>query len=60
MLINSYTTGVSNIVLGNMLKTTMLKRYPNGIVETGEVGLPVKKNDMILPCGIYGRWESND
>ena len=60
LLINSYTTGVSNIVLGNMLKTTMLKKYPNGRVETGEVGLPVKKNDMILPCGIYGRWESND
>ena len=60
LLINSYTTGVSNIVLGNMLKTTMLRKYPNGRVETGEVGLPVKKNDMILPCGIYGRWESND
>ncbi len=60
LLINSYTTGVSNIVLGNMLKTTMLKKHPNGVVETGEVGLPITNNDMILPCGIYGRWESND
>ena len=60
VLINSYTTGVSNIVLGNMLKVKMLKKYPNGKVDTGEVGLPVLKNDMILPCGIYGRWECND
>lgn len=60
LLINSYTTGVSNIVLGNMLKTSMLKKYPNGKVDTGEVGLPITKNNMILPCGIYGRWESND
>ena len=60
LLINSYTTGISNIVLGNMLKETMLKKYPNGKVETGEVGLPITKNNMILPCGIYGRWESND
>ena len=60
LLINSYTTGISNIVLGNMLKTTMLKKYPDGKVETGEIGLPVTKNNLILPCGIYGRWESND
>lgn len=58
-LINSYTTGISSIVLGNMLKMGM-KDYLNGKVETGEVGLKVSKNDLILPCGIYGRWESND
>lgn len=58
LLINSYTTGLSNIVLGNMLKIKMDKY--KGKIETGEVGLPIKKNNMILPCGIYGRWESND
>ena len=21
---------------------------------------PITKNDLVLPCGIYGRWESND
>ena len=57
ILINSYTTGVSNIVLGNMLKIKM-NDY-KGKISTGEVGLPVN-NGMILPCGIYGRWESND
>ena len=28
-----------------------------GKVSCGEVGLPMKDSDMILPCGIFGRWE---
>ncbi len=58
-LINSYTTGISDIVLSNILKTTMLKRY-SGKVESGEIGLPITRDNMILPCGIYGLWEEND
>lgn len=60
VLINSYTTGISSIVLENILKTTLLPLYPDGKVDAGEVGLPVEKNNLILPCGIYGRWQSND
>lgn len=56
-LINSYTTGISNIVLGNILKTTLLKKYPEGKIETGEIGLPITRDNLILPCGIYGLWE---
>ena len=56
LLINSYTTGISNIVLENILKTTILKKYPKGIIETGEVGLPITRDNLILPCGIYGRF----
>ena len=59
-LINSYTTGISSIVLENILKTTILPLYPSGSVDAGEVGLPIKRDNMILPCGIYGRWQSND
>jgi 23S rRNA (cytosine1962-C5)-methyltransferase len=55
-LINSYTTGFSSIVLEDLLKTTVLKEHPDGIVEAGEVALPVKSRDLLLPCGIYGRW----
>lgn len=58
-LINSYTTGLSSFVLNNILKMTVNKKY-KGIVTCGEVGLPIKENDLILPCGIYGRWEEND
>lgn len=60
VLINAYTTGVSSIVLENILKTTLLPLYPNGKVDAGEVGLPISKDQLILPCGIYGRWQSND
>jgi len=59
-LINSYTTGISSTVLENILKTTLLPKYPNGKVEAGEVGLPIETNNLVLPCGIYGRWQSND
>lgn len=55
-LINSYTTGMSSIVLENLLKMTIGKRY-SGKISCGEVGLPIQENQLILPCGIYGRWE---
>ena len=55
-IINCYTTGFSNIVLENILKQTILKKYNFGKIETGEIGLPIKKDHMILPCGIYGRF----
>ena len=59
-LINSYTTGISSVVLDNILKETLLKKYPNGAIESGEVGLPITRDKLVLPCGIYGRWVSND
>lgn len=51
VLINSYTTGVSPTSLGNILRLT----FDNVKVDTGEIGLPIKENDLVLPCGIYGR-----
>ena len=60
ILINSYTTGISSIVLENILKTTVNKKYSNSHIETGEIGLPIERDNLVLPCGIYGRWESND
>lgn len=56
-LINSYTTGVSSTVLANILKTTI---NLEGNISCGEIGLPITKRNLVLPCGIYGRWESND
>lgn len=55
-LINSYTTGMSPTVLENILNMTVNKKY-NGKVSSGEVGLPMKDSNLILPCGIYGLWE---
>ena len=59
-LVNSYTTGISSIVLENILKTTVLKKYPDGTVDAGDVGLPITRDNLVLPCGIYGRWSKND
>ena len=56
-LINSYTTGFSSIVLDDLMKTMILSEHPEGTVETGEVALPVQNRDLLLPCGIYGRWQ---
>lgn len=56
-LINSYTTGISSTVLQNILSVTVNKKH-KGKLECGEVGLPMENSKLILPCGIYGRWES--
>ncbi len=55
--INSYTTGISPVVLENILKLTINKKY-TGKITCDEIGLKAKNNDLILPCGIFGRWES--
>ncbi len=52
MLVNSYS-GLSPILLENILKLT--NKYPNVQITSDEIGLPIKKDNLILPCGIYGR-----
>ena len=58
-LITSYTTGISSFVLNNMLKLNFKNKY-NGIITSGEVGLPMKNSDLVLPCGIFARWEEEE
>ena len=58
-LINSYTTGLSSTVLSNILELTINRKYI-GSITCGEVGLPITSCGLVLPCGIYGRWESNE
>lgn len=54
-LINSYTTGISSTVLENILRLNIKKK---GKLSCGEVGLKMTNSKLVLPCGIYGRWES--
>lgn len=54
-LINSYTTGLQPAVLSYMLNTAITDKF-GGNVMAEEIGLPVKKNSLILPCGASGRW----
>jgi len=55
-LINSYTTGLQPAVLAYLLGVEMRKF--GGKIDAQEVGLPVKSNGLILPCGASGRWEN--
>ncbi len=57
-LINSYTTGLSKTVLENILNLTVNKKY-KGYVSSDELGLKEENSDIILPCGIYARWEKD-
>ena len=54
-LINSYTTGISSMVLENILK---LNIHAKGKFSNGEIGIPMQNSNLVLPCVIYGRWES--
>ena len=58
-LINSYTTGLSSTVLKNILTLTVDK-HKKGKITCGEIGLKGTQDNLVLPCGIYGRWEKDD
>ncbi|MBO4848552.1 MAG: class I SAM-dependent methyltransferase [Clostridia bacterium] len=53
-LINSYTTGLAPTVLSDVLKVALAER--GGSVASEEVGLPITRGGLILPCGATGRW----
>src|SRR5687767_8913243 len=55
-LINAYTARLSPTVVANLLSELMHQHA--GTITAGEVGLPIKRDGKVLPCGIYGRWES--
>ena len=59
-LINSYTTGISSQVLENMLYLDLNKKTQigKGSFSSGEIGIPMSSSDLVLPCGIYAKWES--
>lgn len=58
-LINSYTTGLQPAVLSYMLHTVLDPIHP-GAIEASEIGLPVKSNGLVLPCGASGRWTAKN
>ena len=44
-------------VIGSFLLDQQLKKH-KGKLESGEIGIPMENSSLVLPCGIYGRWES--
>ena len=53
-IINSYTAGLSPIVLENILNIFMKNK--EGKIYSGELGIRAR-NNLILPCGVYARYE---
>jgi 23S rRNA (cytosine1962-C5)-methyltransferase len=55
-LINAYTARMSPTVVANLLAELLAAH--DGTITAGEVGLPIRRDGKVLPCGIYGRWEA--
>lgn len=55
-LLNSYTTGLSAVVLENLVKMTIAAKY-SGKANCSEMGIAFSGSKLILPCGVCARWE---
>lgn len=58
-IINSYSTGLSKDIFTNVLKLTLGKKY-KGKIYSDEIGIPIKGTDLVLPCGMYARFENEE
>ncbi len=56
VILNSYTTGLAPSVLTYILQTVIGGRF-GGRTVSDELGLPVTKTGLALPCGATGRWQ---
>ncbi len=55
-LVNTYTTGLSGSIMETIFRLTLLQRY-GGTFAVDEVGLPITKQNLVLPCGYSSRWQ---
>ena len=56
-IVNTYTTGLSNTVMENVLNLTVKKRF-GGTVSIDEIGFKTTNSGLYLPCGATARWNS--
>jgi 23S rRNA (cytosine1962-C5)-methyltransferase len=56
-IINSYTTGLSDVVTANMLEIIVRGKF-GGKIESGTLVLPQKNSKVVLPCGTTARWRA--
>lgn len=57
-LINSYSSGLSKEIIANLYK--MHFNNYNGKIDCDEIGLKIDNKDLILPCGVSGRYIFNE
>jgi len=56
-LLNSYTAGLSPSVMEYILGVTVGSRF-RGELSSSEIGLPVARTGLVLPCGNTAVWQS--
>ena len=56
LIINTYTTGYSPMVMHNVLQRHLELRGLQDHIEADEIGIKVKDSAYILPCGQTSRW----
>lgn len=56
-LLNTYTAGLSPVAAGNLVQDALAGR--GGALSVGEIGLPVLREDRVLPCGVFARWNGD-
>lgn len=56
-LVNTYTTGLSDVVTANMLEIAIRSKL-GGSIESGTLVLPQKHSSVLLPCGTAARWHA--
>ena len=58
-IINSYSTGLSKDIFTNVLKLTLGRKF-KGKIYSDEIGIQIKDSDLVLPCGMYARFENEE
>lgn len=53
-LINSYSSGLSKEIIANLYKIHF-KDLP-GTIDCDEIGLKIENSNLVLPCGVAGRY----
>ena len=56
-ILNSYTTGLSPLVTQNMILSALNGKF-RGKTQAGELALPIKNSQLLLPCGATARWHT--
>ncbi len=55
-LVNSYTTALSAQTIFNIMNECVKKNLKTGVIDSSEIGLKCLNSDLVLPCGVSGRW----
>ena len=57
LLVNGYTAGYSPLTLANNVQR-LVQKY-GGSIESGELAIPEKDSNRLLPAGVFARWHKD-